>query len=211
VDQPDAMTNPCAFSSAPRSQRAEARFLVEKFAPDATIIDVGFGQGYFLDAAREAGRTGIGVDRDAGLVQAALNRGLAAHCADVRDLPALLPERADGFVAQHLVEHLTPSEARSLLADLARLVRPGGTGLLVTPNYRDWRVASEWFWHDPTHVRPYTAGTVRELLSADEWRLVDEGLMPETVDRHTPTVWLGRLRHGRHYGRSGRWMQLHRV
>lgn len=181
------------------------------FGQGATVVDVGFGQGYFLEAAHEAGRTGIGVDRDPGLVQAARDRGLEAHCADVRNLPDLLVRRIDGFVAQHLIEHLTPSEARSLLADMARLVRKGGTAVLVTPNYRDWRVASEWFWNDPTHVRPYTAGTVRELLSDEDWRLVDEGLMPETVDRHTPGVWLRRVRHGRHYGRSGRWMRLQRV
>lgn len=207
----DAMDDPCAFSSAPRTQRAQARFCAALFPRGSTVIDIGFGQGYFLEAARGAGCRAVGLDRDPQLVERARTRGLEAHHGDVTDVGRLLAEPVDAFLAQHLVEHLTPREAGRLLSDTADVVRPGGTGVLVTPNFRDWRVASDWFWHDPTHVRPYTSGTVQSLVEPLPWRLVDEGLMPETIDRHTPGVWLQRVRHGRQYGRSGRWFRLERT
>ena len=207
----EPLRDPCAFSPGLRSALKEARFLAGLFPSPGRVVDLGFGQGHFLDAAAERGLTAIGIDLDQALVLGAISRGYEAHCMDVREFDVAIAGMLDGFLAQHLIEHLTPTETGRLLSTLAQKVRPGGAGVLVTPNFRDWRVASEWFWHDASHLRPYTEGTIRGILDPREWSLVQAGLMPETIDRHTPGVWLHRLRFGRHYGRSGRWFLLRRA
>jgi O-antigen chain-terminating methyltransferase len=172
---------------------------------------VGFGQGYFLEAAVEAGLRPIGLDRHEPLVLNARARGFEAICGDVRDLPQLLDVPLDGVMASHIIEHLPPNEVAQLLTDLAAWVRPGGIAVLCTPNMRDWRVASEWFWLDPTHVRPYPPGAVQQLINDREWRWDGNGRESMTFTRHSPMHMLNRIRFGSDYGWPGLWYRLRRV
>jgi SAM-dependent methyltransferase len=205
------LDDPCCFSPSPRQARALARFYAERFQPGQRVLDIGFGQGHFLDAARDRGIKAIGVDRDRALAAAARERGHEVFCGDVKELPDLLAEPFDGALATHLIEHLQPQEVKVFCADVAGLVHPGGVFLLATPNFRDLRVATEWFWLDPSHVRPYPEGALSQLIDDDQWKLDASGFEPTPLGRATPKVLLNRLRYGREYGRAGRWFQLRRV
>jgi O-antigen chain-terminating methyltransferase len=180
------------------------------FKAGGTVADVGFGQGFFLEAARAAGLRPIGVDRDERLVAEARARGFDARVADARDLGGVIGA-VDGVMAAHLIEHLSPQEVANLLAAIAELVPSGGVVVLVTPNLSDWRVSSEWFWSDPTHVRPYPAGAVRQLIDPADWAWDGDGYEPMVITRHTPLEILNRLRFGSGYGRPGRWYRLRRT
>jgi len=202
--------DPCAFSPNARHARRVARFYAAMYDPGSSVLDVGFGQGYFLEEATNMGLRAIGIDRDPTLVQAAQSRGLDAIQADAREIGCAISQKVDGVMAAHLIEHLPPDAVEHLLRDLAGVVRPGGIAVLVTPNPRDWRVISEWFWNDPTHIRPYTPGAVSQLVSPEEWIWDADGLVPVSVTRDTPRAFVGRLRHGREYGRPSRWYRLRR-
>jgi 2-polyprenyl-3-methyl-5-hydroxy-6-metoxy-1,4-benzoquinol methylase len=201
------MANPCAFSPRPRDARRLAGFYAQMFSR-GPVLDLGFGQGYFLEAARERGLRLIGIERDQSLVEQARARGYDARCADVRQLGDVVSERVDGALATHLIEHLHPDAVASLLATLAERMQPGSPLVLATPNFADWRVASQWFWYDPTHVRPYAAPTVSQLASAQDWLFDAEGWEPTFFSRESFYVWLKRIRYGRDYGRPGRWFRL---
>jgi SAM-dependent methyltransferase len=172
------------------------------------VVDVGFGQGYFLEEAAALGLRSTGVDRDEQLVRAARARGLTAFQADAQEIGSAVADAVDGVMVAHLIEHLAPDAVEDLLHQLAAVVRPSGIAVFATPNPRDWRVISEWFWNDPTHVRPYTRGAVSQLLDPDEWTWDADGLVPVSVTRETPRVLLGRVWHGRDYGRPSRWYRL---
>lgn len=181
------------------------------FTPGTVVVELGFGQGYFLEAARAVGIRAIGVDRDSDLVAEGLRGGFDVREGDVRDLQTLIPETVDGMFAAHVIEHLQPGDVGSLLSAAARAVRPGGLLLLATPNMQDWRVASEWFWLDPTHVRPYPSGAVKQLLDPSQWHWESDGYEPIVFTRETAVVLLQKLRFGLDYGRSGRWYRLRRL
>ena len=59
-----------------------------------------------------------------------------------------------GVVAFHVVEHLPAEVLVELLAQAARVIRPGGGIILETPNPENLVVGATTFWLDPTHVRP---------------------------------------------------------
>lgn len=202
------MNDPCAFSPHVRQARRQAHFYVDMFPRGALILELGFGQGYFLEAAQSAGLRAIGIDRDPALVRSATQRGLEARHGDVREVTRIVPEQVDGVFASHLIEHLHPDEVRAVLAMLSQVVKPGGILILSTPNFRDWRVATEWFWLDPTHVRPYPAGAVQQLLDPGQWVWATDGFEPMVVTRHWPGTILRRLRFGADYGRPGSWYKL---
>jgi 2-polyprenyl-3-methyl-5-hydroxy-6-metoxy-1,4-benzoquinol methylase len=204
------MNDPCAFSPSSRQARKTARFYAAMFAPRSTVVDIGFGQGFFLEEARAMGLRAIGIDRDAKLVESALSRGLEAHQADVRDVASQISTPIGGVMAAHIIEHLPPEDVCTLIADIAGLVSPGGIAVFATPNPGDWRVISDRFWTDPTHIRPYTAGTVRELTDPTRWRWDADGFVPVVITRETPKVVLKRLLYGPQYGRSSRWYRIQR-
>lgn len=204
------MQDPCAFSPHPRQARRAAEFFARMFEKGDTIADIGFGQGHFLEAARARGLRPIGVDRDERLVADAKERGYDAIVADARQLREVIGA-VDGAVASHLIEHLPPDDVARFLSDLADVVRPKGALVLATPNLGDWRVASEWFWNDPTHVRPYPPGSIMQLLDPAEWRWDGDGQEPMVVTRHTPIEVLNRFRFGRGYGHPGLWYRLRRI
>jgi SAM-dependent methyltransferase len=205
------LADPCSFSPNPSHARALARSYAGRFKPGQRVLDIGCGQGHFLDAARERGIEGVGIDRDDSLVAASRDRGHEVHRGDVRELPEILAEPFDGALATHLIEHLNPEEVVALCADVAEMVRPGGAFVIATPNFRDMRVATDWFWLDPSHVRPYPEAALDQLIDKDQWRLVESGLEPTFLNRETPRVLVNRVRFGRHYGRPGSWYRLSRV
>jgi SAM-dependent methyltransferase len=68
--------------------------------------------------------------------------------------------------AIHLLEHLGPSELLRLLAEVRRVLRPGGVLLAECPNPHSLRVGAALFWQDPTHARPLLPETLELYLKA---------------------------------------------
>lgn len=108
------------------------------------VLEVGCGVGRNLLHLGPGG--GVGVDHNAHAVEIACARGAEAHT--VERFLASRHARTDAFDAlllSHVAEHLQPPQARALLADYLRFVRPGGRLVLITPQERG-------FASDPTHV-----------------------------------------------------------
>ena len=197
------MTNPSSFMGPPDIPDPLYRHLSRKLPTSGRLVDLGCGRGRWLEFANERGMNSLGVDNDQWSVD---------HCVSAR-LDAILSEiwdffdcdEATGvsvFSAFHLIEHLTPDEAQRLINLVARGLQPGGLCILVTPNFSDWGVASEIFWLDPTHIRPYplpllqmmceTAGL--EISYRRNVRLVKSGI------KASVWRWMNRLRFGRQFG-----------
>lgn len=94
--------------------------------PRGAVLDAGCGNGRHLLALRERGLHAIGCDLSAHLLGTAASRGPVFQC-DLRAIP--LRSRSCGLVASFFTGfgYLDrPSDDLALLAELARLVAPGG-------------------------------------------------------------------------------------
>jgi len=108
-------------------------------AAPASIVDVGCGDGAATSVAARLnpGHRFVGVDWSADALRQARSRGLALVRAEVE--PAGLPiasARADVVVMSELIEHLLDPD--SALEEVRRVLKPGGTLLLSTPNLAAW-------------------------------------------------------------------------
>jgi SAM-dependent methyltransferase len=174
------------------------------------VADLGCGRGIFLEALRSRGIEGIGVDTGDEAIAQLERRGLAGVRADALSYLRGASGLA-GVFASHLIEHLPPEAAESLISLAAEALAPQGTVVVVTPNMRDFRVLSDIYWLDPTHVRPYPA----QLLAAwmeSHGLTVDEighGRIPHGP-RGLPGLALGRLRFGREFGTNEIFVRAHR-
>ena len=162
-------------------------------------VDLGCGQGEFLELAQGVGAKGFGLDFSPHNALAVRRDGRSAVVADLnRPLP-FRDLSLDGASLIEVIEHIVHAE--DLLQELSRVIRPGGWLVLTTPNvahltYR-WRALTG---HPPKqegyHYRFFTKKTLRQRLERAGFRLVGRA----SFGKQSLATKLGRLAgRGRNY------------
>ncbi len=148
---------------------AELDFSVMWLAPGARgrLLDVGAGSGWLVEHMCAQGWQAEGLDFDTRSVDAARARGLVMHAGG-------LPEQGfaegsfDAVTMSHSIEHVHDPVA--WLAEVRRVLRPGGRLALATPNTRSYghQVFGEhWFALDPPrHLHLFNPGAMAIALRA---------------------------------------------
>ena len=127
----------------------------ELLPPGGRVLDLGAGVGhsYRLLAPRET----VGVDLDAAALE---GQERETAVADMRALP-FPAESFDAVVSVQSIEHV-PDPERAL-AEVTRVLRPGGSALFVTPNRLTFARPDEII--DPYHYVEYDAAELRDLCA----------------------------------------------
>jgi SAM-dependent methyltransferase len=155
------VTGERVFTSAdgfnPTWQRHVAAYaLCAQFLPNGRVADLGCGVGHSFD--RLGVRETVGVDIDPG---ALAGQKRSTVVADMRALP-FAEHEFDGVIAVHSIEHV-PDPERAL-AEAARILRPDGTAVLVTPNRFTFARPDEII--DPYHFVEYDPAQLRALCES---------------------------------------------
>jgi SAM-dependent methyltransferase len=119
---------------------------IQRLPADARLLDLGCGGGRDAGDLARRGYRVVGVDRTAALLSAARCRyhSLSLVRADFRFLP-FQTMSFDGLWAAASLMHLPKPEARRILADLCKLVRPGGLfAATVTYGVKSRLVTDGW-------------------------------------------------------------------
>jgi len=167
--------------------------LLRGLAGPAVIVDVGCGDGSALAvaASRNPAHRFAGIDWSAGALRRAQALGLTVVCADVSGpgLP-VADGVADVVIMSELIEHLVDPDGA--VAEVRRVLRPGGSLLLSTPNLAAWynrgllaagiqpifsEVSLTGVFGRPGHVvaghlRLFTRRALTEFLTASGFRCV---------------------------------------
>lgn len=137
-------------------QKEHQRFYLPFFAGCRKVVDLGCGDGDFVELLQEEGVTGIGVDADPVACANARERGLKIVCQDVFDyLRNVRPGSVGGVFSSHLVEHLPYEKVMELLHLSYEALEPGGVVVLTTPNVRGLTAHLEQFYLHFGHVTFY--------------------------------------------------------
>ncbi len=128
-------------SSGPDRAHSQAEMLAQVLADvpaRALILDVGCGDGYATQTAaqRNGAHRFVGLDWSAPSLALARDRGLTVLQAQ---LEARLPVKSasvDVVVMSEVIEHLVDTD--SAAEEAHRVLKPGGTLLLSTPNLAAW-------------------------------------------------------------------------
>lgn len=185
--------------------------------PEGRVLDVGCGQGRVMETLRLAGCEPIGIDIAFELLTKAVSEGAVVR-GMLPSLDCFRDSVFDGAVISLVLEHV--ADHRTMLKELARVVRPGGALALVVnhPIYTApgsapieepdgevvWRTG-QYFSIGHTDEPAGNAGTVRfhhrplGTLLTDAavagWSLdhmVESGVTRSQVERHPP---LAKQRH----------------
>jgi SAM-dependent methyltransferase len=134
--------------------------------PNGRILDLGCGVGhsYHLLAPRQT--VGVDIDPDA-----LAGQERETHVADMRHLP-FPDDDFDGVLSVQSIEHV-PDPGR-VLAEVRRVLRPGGTAVLVTPNRLTFARPDEII--DPYHFVEFSPDELRQLCAGSFETLELRGL-----------------------------------
>lgn len=128
------------------------------------VLDIASGSGFGAQMLAEAGAGAVvGCDMDSTSLGQARAAFPGERISFVAGDGTRLPIRDGSFdvvVSFETLEHIPAG--RTFLQELARVLRPGGTLILSTPN----RLVTDEYPRNPFHVREYTAPELDEELRA---------------------------------------------
>ncbi|MST32684.1 methyltransferase domain-containing protein [Acidimicrobiaceae bacterium USS-CC1] len=172
--------------------------------PGDRLLDLGAGGGRHAFEAMRRGAVVVALDADAGEVKDALGMMAAltaedastraqggagaATVGDARRLP-FADGAFDRVIAAEVLEHI--HDDRAAIAELARVLRPGGTIAVTVPRWLpelvNWALSDEYHETPGGHVRIYRRSTL-------ERRLADAGMVVTGHHHahalHSPYWWL---------------------
>jgi SAM-dependent methyltransferase len=130
------------------------------------MLDLGCGAGSVLKIARELGWNAEGVDFDAQAVDAARGKGLSVRLGRLAD-QRYADESFDLILMSHAIEHM--HDPSGTFGEIHRLLRPGGTLAVITPNAGSWghrHFGDDWRGLEPPrHLQIFTAKSLVALAN----------------------------------------------
>lgn len=170
--------------------RARAALFQAEVAPGQTVLEWGCGAGWNLAQLRAARR--LGLDVTPGLRETVERRGVEFLTAT-----GALPDAAvDVVLSHHSLEHVP--DPLSALAEMRRLLRPGGRLLLAVP-YEVTRAQRRYDPAEPNHhLFAWNPQTLGNLVALAGFRVDGVGLRPYGYDR-AAAAWAVRW----HLGEAG--------
>jgi 2-polyprenyl-3-methyl-5-hydroxy-6-metoxy-1,4-benzoquinol methylase len=139
--------------------------LVPIFKDCKNVLDIGCGQGIFLQLLQSQAIPATGVDSDEQLLTVARQNGAKVVQADALEYLRTTPEEFDGMFCSHLIEHLPFDAVVNLLETACQRLANGGRFVLVFPNPASLNMQLNFFWRDPTHVRFYQRDLIAAVLT----------------------------------------------
>lgn len=142
----------------------------------SNLLDVGCGSGDFLAAMRDLGWRVKGVETDPRAADIARQRGLDISTGDLQTA-GFDGGSFDAVTMAHVIEHV--HDAAAVVAECRRVLKPGGTLVILTPNGKSWghrHFGRDWRGLEPPrHIRIFNRANMRHLLDA-------AGLTPVRVE-----------------------------
>ena len=133
-----------------------------KINKNSPILEIGAGQGHSIIPLLDEGWIEVSaIDiEDINFKFFKENYGIECMRVDMsQDRVPVEDESFDYIHSSHVIEHLSSPD--NFLNEIYRLLRPGGSIAIVTPDWKKW-----WrdFYSDPTHLRPYDKEGMSRLL-----------------------------------------------
>ena len=129
------------------------------------VLELGGVAGLFTDCCIEAGAKSIvSIDRYP------LSPRVTKY--DIMDYYRETKKKFDIVYARHMLEHFTPMDVIHIMKETYKVLRKDGMFVIVVPNLNNIQVATNEFWREFEHVRPYSVTGIRQNLEKLKFEVV---------------------------------------
>ncbi len=135
-------------------------WLQREIPTDATVLELGAGYCDFINQIQAGRKVAVDISET---VQQAAAKDVETHICSCMQLDFLEDGSFDTVFASNLFEHLTLPEMQETLAEVRRVLRPGGKLLVIQPNFR---YCYRDYFDDYTHVTIYTERGLSDVIAA---------------------------------------------
>jgi len=146
-------------------------------------LDIGCAVGFYVERLAGDGWDAHGVDISDYAIARGRARGLTTLQVASADVLPFADARFDFVTAIDVIEHLDPDTAAHCVAEVHRVLRPGGVAFFATPNYLDnafWNIFTPGFVDpDKTHINYQSVTALRAAF---------DGYAACHVFGHTPFI-----------------------
>jgi SAM-dependent methyltransferase len=139
-----------------------------------TVLDLGCGRGDQMAALQELGFETIGIDREPG-------PNVAFVCDFTENALPLEDNSVDVVFSKSVIEHLYLPQITHYMHEIMRILKPGGTVAIFTP---DWVYCYDDFYDGFTHVTPFTTTSLSVCLNMYGFQDVQTKVVTQL-----PSVW----------------------
>ncbi len=150
----------------------------QNLKPNSHVLEVGCGEGYFLELAIAQGHSGMGLDFNRRAIEVAQSKHLDAHCWDLKELKSNLQDRKfDAVAFFHVIEHL--DDLAMFFQDLYPIMTKGSSLHFTCPAPKRWtmnleevKVGGREGWdYPPHHQTRWNKVAAETILSRFGWEL----------------------------------------
>jgi len=146
------------------------------------LLDIGCNEGRGLEIYNRNGYVVEGLELNERAAAVARTKGFTVHTALLGQFAPTTP--FDVAVLSNVLEHsLDPSQ---MLADVRRILKPGGKVWISCPNSRSWLrscFGRYWInWHVPFHIVHFSSETLETVLTGAGFRNIK-------IRHITPSLW----------------------
>lgn len=143
-------------------------------------VDLGCGEGEWIELLYENGFDSIGVDNNSSVVKKV--RGILPNTIIVENdafdyLKNLEDDTIDLLTSFHMVEHLEMIEIIELLSECRRVLKSGGMLIIETPNPLNILTSTYYFNMDPTHKKPIPPELLAFFISETGFEIKEKVLL----------------------------------
>ena len=154
------------------------------FQGKSNVLDLGCGRGEFLELLRENHIPASGVELFPEVVDFCKLKDLSVEEGDgVEYLATLKDGSLDGIFAGQVIEHLTTDELLLLCHRSFQKLSTGGTLIFETPNPTTLAIYVNFFYADPSHVKPVHPFTLKYFLGMAGFSSIEVIYTEESRDK----------------------------
>jgi len=136
-------------------------WLQRNYVPeDSRVLDLGAGYCNFINNVKA--RTKHAVDVFSRFPEYA-GKDVVTHISTATEMPFFEDDSFDVAFASNLVEHLSREDLILVLSELRRVLKKGGTLMLMQPNFK---YCSTTYFDDYTHIQIFTDASLFDFLEA---------------------------------------------
>jgi O-antigen chain-terminating methyltransferase len=139
------------------------------------VLDIGCGDGTFLQMLKERGIKGYGIDVNEDLILYCKRKELCVEHVDaLTHLKSLQDKTLDGVFSAHVIEHMQLYELKQMLSLCYEKMQFGSYIILVTPNILNMTVSTNTFYMDPTHLNHIHPDVIKFLFESCGFREIQK-------------------------------------